>query len=110
MAIAHARPFLSRHIGSKPGDGPSGMQVNPLVPCLSVFIAPFSSIAMMVASFPTSAGAADNALLIMSSSVVGGATGPVFMGMAGAVVVAAAGGAAVCAAGGGGAVHAPIVA
>src|SRR5262245_48327666 len=95
-------PFLSRHMGSTPGEGLSGMQVNPLVPSRSIFIPPFSSIAMMVASFATASGAADIALLIMSASVVGGGTGPVFIGIGDSAVVVAAGvgAAAFCSAGG----------
>src|SRR5262245_15776072 len=80
QAIAHSSPFLSRHIGSTPGEGVSGMHVNSLVPLRSVFICILSSIAMIVASFETASGAADIALVIMSASVVGGVTGPVFGG------------------------------
>src|SRR6266542_1606166 len=65
--------FLSRHIGSVPGDGPSGMHVQPFVPFRNTFIV---SISMTVASFDTAAGPAARALLILAASVVGGATGP----------------------------------
>src|SRR5262249_53491831 len=80
-------PFLSRHIGSTPGDGLSGMHVQPLEPCLSTFM---DGMSITVASFAMAAGAADNALLILSASVVGGATGPTF----GADAAGLAGGAA----------------
>jgi hypothetical protein len=45
---------------------------------------------MMVASAPTAAGAADNALAIISASVVGGATGPVAgAGVGSSIVISA---------------------
>src|SRR4029078_9298840 len=71
----HSLPFLSRHIGSTPGDGPSGMHVQPLVPCLSTFMLGMSTI---VALGRMAGGAADIALLIFSESVAGGLTGPTF--------------------------------
>src|SRR5262245_44260685 len=75
-AAAQSMPFLSTHIGSTPGDGLSGMHVQPFVPFRSVRICILSSIVTMVASFAMDCGAADIALLIMAASVVGGATGP----------------------------------
>src|SRR6058998_914516 len=68
-------PFLSRHIGSVPGEGPSGMHVQPFVPLRKTFIV---AISITVASLATAAGAAARALLILAASVVGGATGPTF--------------------------------
>jgi hypothetical protein len=49
------------------------MQVHPLVPFFSTFI---DGISMTVASLDIAAGAAANALLILSASVDGGVTGP----------------------------------
>jgi hypothetical protein len=51
------------------------MQVHPLVPFFKTFI---DGISMTVASLDIAAGAAANALLILSASVAGGATGPTF--------------------------------
>src|SRR5688572_3232179 len=73
QAWAHSRPFLSTHIGSTPGDGPSGKQVQPLVPGRITAIVAMS---IMVAFWAMAAGAADIALLILAGLVVGGATGP----------------------------------
>src|SRR5690242_11125189 len=72
MAIIHSVPFWSTHIGSTCGDGPSGTHVQPFVPACS----PRMSHVMIVASFEIDSGAADRALLISSSSVVGGLTVP----------------------------------
>src|SRR5262245_35616803 len=66
-------PFLSRHIGSTPGDGPSGMHVHPFVPGRSTFI---DGMSMTAAPLAMSAGAAEIALRILSASVAGGFTGP----------------------------------
>src|SRR3954454_20296057 len=68
-ASAHLPAFASKHIGSGPGvAGLSGMQVQPLVPLRSVFIAPLASAVMMVALPETEAGAADCALAINAAS------------------------------------------
>src|SRR5687768_12220691 len=77
QAWAHSTPFLSRHIGSTPGDGPSGKQVHPLVPGRITAIVAMS---MMVAFSAIAMGAADIALLILAGLVVGGATGPTWGG------------------------------
>src|SRR5436853_6611029 len=84
-AMTQSTEFLSMHIGSGPGvAGLSGMQVNPLVPLRSVRILPSASIAMMVASFATLAGAAFIALAMSSLS-----PGPFFASAAWALVVTA---------------------
>src|SRR6187399_3030893 len=64
-ALIHSSPFLSRHIGSTPGDGPSGTHVHPLVPARRLLTCIFSSMAMIAASRDTASGAADIALLII---------------------------------------------
>jgi hypothetical protein len=49
-AWTHSMPFLSMHIGSRPGvDGSSGMQVQPFVPGRSCIIFPETSAAMTAA-------------------------------------------------------------
>src|SRR6187402_1288811 len=88
-------PFLSRHMGSAPGElGMSGRHVQPLVPARSVRICILSSIAMIAASLVTASGPADIALLIISSSVLGGSTGPVGADIAAVGGVVGAGGGA----------------
>src|SRR5687767_13013260 len=77
QAWAQSRPFLSRHIGSTPGDGPSGKQVHPFVPGRMTAIVAMS---MIVALSAIAIGAADIALLILAGFVVGGATGPTCAG------------------------------
>src|SRR6476659_2675514 len=70
QAPAQANAFLSMHIGSGPGvAGLSAIQVKPFVPWRSVRILPSASIAMMVASFETFAGAARCALAISWASL-----------------------------------------
>jgi hypothetical protein len=60
--------FLSRHIGSFPGELElSGMQVNAFFPSRTGRILP-ADISTTVAFAATSAGAADSALLIMALS------------------------------------------
>src|SRR6516225_3727572 len=81
-------PFLSTHMGSTPGDGLSGMHVQPFVPCFNTFMLGMS---ITVASLAIDAGAAESALLILSASVVGGATGPTFDAVCGAVFAGADG-------------------
>src|SRR6187455_2437583 len=64
------------HIGSGPGvSGLSAMHVNPFVPLRTVRIFPSASIATMVASFATPAGAAVIALLMISASLIFAAGG-----------------------------------
>src|SRR5688572_10061252 len=87
-APAQSMPFLSTHIGSTPGDGPSGKHVHPLVPGRMTAIVAMS---MIVAPCATAIGAADIALLILSGLVVGGATGPTWDFMS---ILVGAGGAA----------------
>src|SRR5262245_54550103 len=93
-ACAHSMPFLSRHMGSAPGVvGMSGMHVQPFVPARSVRISIFSFMVTMAALALIASGAADMALLTMSSSVAGGLTGPEDVGVAlAAVSLAACGG------------------
>src|SRR4051812_45063783 len=68
-AVAHSMAFWSPHIGSGPGvAGLSGMQVKLLLPCRTVLIWPPASMLMIVASLAMAGGAADIALLTMSSS------------------------------------------
>jgi hypothetical protein len=66
------------------------MHVQPFEPCWSVRVSIFSFIAMTVALFETAAGAAALALRTISSSVVGGVTGPE-AGVAAVVLVLAGG-------------------
>jgi hypothetical protein len=66
------------HIGSGPGvAGASGMQVQPLVPWRSVFIAPFASTVTTEAACAIAAGAAVSALAI-GSFELGAAAAVVF--------------------------------
>src|SRR5690348_13208321 len=69
-APAQAKALASMHIGSGPGVvGLSGMQVKPLLPLRSVRMLPAVSIAMIVASLETLAGAARMALAISCLSL-----------------------------------------
>src|SRR3954469_7457444 len=72
QACAQAIALASPHIGSVPGvDGSSGIQVNPLSPWRRVRILPSALTATTVARLATASGAADIALLIMSSADIG---------------------------------------
>jgi hypothetical protein len=67
-AIAQAMAFLSRHIGSLPGELElSGMQVNPFLASRTVRIVP-ADISTIVALAATLPGVADSALLIIALS------------------------------------------
>src|SRR3984893_3407559 len=71
QASTHSIAFRSAHIGSGPGVlGLSAMQVNWLLPWRTTRIFPSESTSMIVASFPIACGAADMALLMISSSVI----------------------------------------
>src|SRR5467141_4093454 len=71
QASTHSIAFRSAHIGSGPGVlGLSAMQVNWLLPWRTTRIFPSEPTSMMVASFPIACGAADMALLMISSSVI----------------------------------------
>src|SRR5512135_2948786 len=70
QAPAHAKALASMHIGSGPGvAGLSGMQVKPFVPLRNVRMLPEASIATIVASLETFAGAARIALAIICASL-----------------------------------------
>src|SRR4051812_16362224 len=69
--MSHSMAFLSRHIGSLPGElGSSDTQVNSFFPCRIVRILS-PSIAMIVASREIAEGPADIALAMCSASVFG---------------------------------------
>src|SRR3984893_2033127 len=71
QASTHSIAFRSAHIGSGPGVlGLSAMQVNWLLPWRTTRIFPSEPTSMIVASFPIACGAADMALLMISSSVI----------------------------------------
>src|SRR5262249_39332674 len=77
QAITHSRPFASTQFGSLAGlVGSSGMQVKLLLPLRSVLTFPLASKAITVAFFAINSGAADRALAIISSSVLGEANSP----------------------------------
>src|SRR6476620_8274398 len=63
-AAAHFPALASKHIGSGPGvSGASGMQVQPLLPLRTTFIAPPAPTVTIDALWAIAAGAADSALL-----------------------------------------------
>src|SRR3954466_1802842 len=92
QASAHFMAFASMHIGSGPGVvGLSGMQVKPFVPLRTVRIVPAASIAMMVASLETFAGAARMALAITWASLgalAAAEASDFFAGFAGSAAIA----------------------
>src|SRR5437660_12764531 len=70
QASTHSIAFRSTHIGSGPGVlGLSAMQVNWLLPWRTTRILPSEPTSMIVAPCPIAGGAADMALLMISSSV-----------------------------------------
>src|SRR5262245_46151763 len=79
-------------MGSTPGETePSGTHIQPFVPARSSVIFPDASMSMTAACAEISAGAAEVALVIFPSGVVGAAAGAVAAGVesaAGASVVA----------------------
>src|SRR5690349_1346494 len=71
-AWIHSIALASPHIGSGPGvSGLSAMHVKPLVPLRTTRTLPSLPIAMTVEFFATASGAADIALLMISSSLIG---------------------------------------
>src|ERR1700724_1142328 len=71
QASTHSIAFRSAHIGSGPGVlGLSAMQVNWLLPWRTTRIFPSEPTSMIVAFFAIASGAADMALLMISSSVI----------------------------------------
>src|SRR3954447_1163752 len=74
QAATHLPALASKHIGSGPGvSGASGMQVQPLFPLRSSFIAPLGSTVTTDALCAMDAGAADSALAIGSPELAANA-------------------------------------
>src|SRR5690348_4210510 len=90
QAFTHSMAFASMHIGSGPGVcGLSGMQVNPLLPLRNVRIWWLASMATMVASLATFAGAACMALAMSEASLGAFAAVAVFAFFSGLLASAA---------------------